>query len=69
MPDPSQFTSAADAKIPFFAGIDVGGTNIKIGLVDDLGRTLAYHTVPTQPDRGPEDAAQRMGEGVGQVIK
>ncbi|NOY28995.1 MAG: ROK family protein [Planctomycetes bacterium] len=55
--------------MPLFAGIDVGGTNIKIGLVDDLGRTLAYHTVPTQPDRGPEDAAKRMGEGVRQVVE
>jgi len=69
MPSPRQLIAVEDAKTPLFAGIDVGGTNIKIGLVDDLGRTLAYHTVPTQSDRGPEDAAKRMGEGVRQVVE
>ncbi len=69
MPNPRPLISVEDAQTPLFAGIDVGGTNIKIGLVDDLGRTLAYHAVPTQPDRGPEDAAKRMGEGVRHVVE
>ena len=69
MPDPKQYVSLRDAETPLFAGIDVGGTNIKIGLVDSQGRTLAYHTIPTEAERGPEDAAERMGAGVGQVIK
>lgn len=69
MPDPSQFISAEDAVRPLFAGIDVGGTNIKIGLVDDNGKTLAYHTLPTEAERGPEDATQRMAEGVAHVIQ
>ncbi len=69
MSDPSQFISAAEAQKPFFAGIDVGGTNIKIGLVDDLGRRLAYHSVPTDAERGPEDATCRMAEGLAHVIK
>ena len=29
------FISAKDARPPFFVGVDVGGTNIKIGVVDD----------------------------------
>jgi predicted NBD/HSP70 family sugar kinase len=33
--------SVAEPQAPFFVGIDVGGTNIKFGLVDDAGRTLA----------------------------
>lgn len=69
MPDPSQFITAAEAQKPLFAGIDVGGTNIKIGLVDDLGRTLAYHTVPTETERGPDDATQRMAEGVAHLAQ
>jgi glucokinase len=52
------------AKRPLYAGVDVGGTNIKAGLVDDLGRTLAFHTEPTRADQGPEDAAARMGRAV-----
>ena len=64
MPDSSDFITVSDAQKPFFAGIDVGGTNIEIGLVDDLGRTLAYHTIPTETELGPEDATQRMAAGV-----
>jgi glucokinase len=54
----------AEAVRPLYAGVDLGGTNIKSGLVDDLGRTLAFHTEPTHAARGPEDTAARMGQSV-----
>lgn len=49
-----------DAKYPLFLGIDVGGTNIKIGLVDDLGKTFGYVSIETDEPRGPADAMQRV---------
>ncbi len=52
----------ADAQPPFFAGIDLGGTNIKLGVVDDLGRTVSYRKIPTETEKGPEDGARRMGQ-------
>ncbi|MDZ4848896.1 MAG: ROK family protein [Pirellulaceae bacterium] len=52
--------SIQEAKQPLFLGIDVGGTNIKIGLVDNIGQTLAYTTIETEEPRGPEDAMQRV---------
>ncbi|MBX3424094.1 MAG: ROK family protein [Pirellulales bacterium] len=55
---PATLTRAADS---LYAGIDVGGTNIKIGLVDDMGRTVAFQSLATESDRGPTDAAARMG--------
>jgi glucokinase len=61
MRDAALWLPLAEAKAPFHVGIDLGGTSIKAGLVDDLGRTLAYHSEPTRPSRGPEDAAERMG--------
>ncbi len=57
------------AKKPLFVGVDVGGTNIKIGLVDDAGQTLAYHSIPTEQDKGAEDACGRMARVVSQVIE
>lgn len=54
----------AEAAQPLYAGVDLGGTNIKAALVDDLGRLVAFHTEPTHADRGPEDAAARMGRAV-----
>lgn len=45
---------------PIYAGVDIGGTNIKVGLVDDQAKTLAYESIPTESERGAEDAAQRV---------
>jgi glucokinase len=50
--------------LPLYAGVDLGGTNIKAALVDDAGRLVAFHTEPTHASRGPEDAAARMGRAV-----
>lgn len=38
-------------QAPFFAGVDVGGTNIKIGIVDDRGQIIAQDKFPTVPDQ------------------
>jgi glucokinase len=59
--DRSGWIPASEARWPLFAGLDLGGTNIKAGIVDDEGRTLAYHSEPTLVDRGPEDVARRLG--------
>ncbi|MCA9147784.1 MAG: ROK family protein [Planctomycetales bacterium] len=59
----------AEATPPFFAGIDVGGTNIKIGIVDDLGRTCAYRHVPTMEPRGPQDAMERAAATLREMSK
>lgn len=60
--------AAKDAKPPYYVGLDVGGTNIKIGLVDDAGQTLAYHTMPTEQDKGAEDACGRMAAVVTDLV-
>jgi glucokinase len=59
-----RFLPADEAQAPLFAGVDLGGTSIKIGLVDDLGRTLAWESIPTRTELGPEAGAQRMGQAV-----
>jgi glucokinase len=52
----------AAAQPPFYAGIDLGGTNIKIGIVDDLGRAVYKGVIPTETEKGPEDGSRRMGQ-------
>lgn len=69
MAETRQFITAQEAKAPFFVGIDLGGTNIKVGVVDDLGRPLSWLSIPTEVENGPEDAARRMGEAVHQAIR
>ncbi len=38
---------------PFFVGIDLGGTNIKSGVVDNEGRSLSSVSIETHAERGP----------------
>jgi glucokinase len=57
-----------NAQPPFFVGVDLGGTNIKIGLVDDLGRTISYLTVRTDVPEGPEAGAERAGRNVLKIV-
>ena len=44
---------------PFFAGIDVGGTNVKIGIVDDAGKIVADTKFPTKSDASPDLAVEQ----------
>lgn len=59
----------AEATLPLYAGVDLGGTNIKVALVDDRGQLVGFHTEPTHASRGPEDAAARMGMAVHAVAR
>ena len=52
--------AAAEAEHPLFLGVDVGGTNTKIGLVDNAGRTLAFESIETREAEGPGPAVERM---------
>ncbi len=63
------FIRPEKAKEPFFVGVDLGGTNTKIGVVDDLGRPLSFVSIPTQVERGPEDAVCRMAEGIREAVR
>jgi len=54
--------SLSEATYPLFLGVDVGGTNTKIGLVDNVGNTLGFVSIVTEEPRGPADAMQRVVE-------
>ncbi len=69
MPERADLVSVDDAAKPLFFGVDVGGTNIKLGLVDDQGRTVGYHSIPTDVEKGPDAAVERIAEGVDHVVR
>jgi len=46
--------SDSDRRPPFYLGIDLGGTNIKSGVVDDVGQPLSAVSLETEAERGPE---------------
>ncbi len=45
-----------------FLGIDIGGTNIKLGLVKDNGEIQVSGKIPTRGEEGPSAAASRVKE-------
>ena len=53
---------ANNTEPPFFLGVDIGGTNIKVGLLDDAGKTVGFEQIPTRESLGPEQAVVRCAE-------
>jgi glucokinase len=53
---------------PLFVGLDVGGTTMKAGVVDDTGYALASVSLPTEAYRGQEFGLDRMCESIRQAI-
>jgi glucokinase len=42
------------------AGVDIGGTKIAMGLVDDTGKVITRFDIPVEVDRGPASARDSM---------
>ena len=53
----------------FAVGIDLGGTSIKAGLVDDEGTILYHARVETQAERGPEHVLSRIVQAVDEALR
>jgi glucokinase len=49
-------------------GVDVGGTNTKIGLVDERGNIVAQKKIPTNSQQGPETSIRVIAETVESVL-
>ncbi len=43
-----------------FAGIDIGGTNIKLIVMSPAGRVVARRSIPSDAGKGPRDAFSRI---------
>lgn len=52
----------------YSVGIDVGGTNIKVALVDKLGNIVYSDTVPTRAEMGYEYTISNMKKAISDLI-
>jgi glucokinase len=57
-----------DKPNPFYVGVDLGGTNIKAGVVDDHGAPHSRVSVPTQADKGPDVGLANIVRAVEQAV-
>ena len=49
-------------------GIDLGGTNIAVGVVNENYEIVAHHSVPTRASRPAEEVIRDMGDAVEAVL-
>jgi glucokinase len=56
-------------RSPCYLGLDLGGTNIKAGVVDDQGVPLASLSVPTRADLGPEIGLETLANAANRVVE
>jgi glucokinase len=68
MPSEPSTIDLASAQRPLFLGFDVGGTNIKLGVVDDLGRPIAKTKIETLEEQGPREAVRRARTAVDEML-
>ncbi|MFA6947416.1 MAG: ROK family protein [Eubacteriales bacterium] len=52
----------------YYIGIDLGGTNIAAGIVDENYKIIKKGSVPTLPNRAPEEIIRDMGELCKKVV-
>lgn len=52
----------------YFAGLDVGGSAMKAGIVDDNGRPLASVSLPTEAHKGQEFGLERMCQAIRDAV-
>src|SRR5690349_12244549 len=60
--------SAVDRRPPFFVGIDLGGTNVKSGVVDDAGQPCSSVSLETRAALGPEVGLQTLAEAARRAV-
>jgi len=60
--------STTSGRAPFYVGVDVGGTNIKAGVVDDEGRSLSHVSAPTEAARGPQVGLENIARAAEMAI-
>ncbi len=53
----------------YYVGIDLGGTFIKGGIVDDLGNIIYEDKTPTESDKGAEKVAENIAALVASLLK
>jgi glucokinase len=51
-----------------YMGVDLGGTNIKVGICDEQGNLLHTYEGPTDAEEGPEEVLDRIAQYVRKVV-
>ena len=56
-------------SIDVIAGVDIGGTNISVGLITKTGELLGHKEFPTEPAQGFESAVNKIANHITDLIQ
>src|SRR3970282_1459632 len=57
-----------NGKTKYAVGVDLGGTNIKIGLVTQSGKIIKKLSISTEADEGPRRIIENIKTGIHSVL-
>ncbi len=57
------------SKKKFAVGVDLGGTTIKVGLVDEKGKIIKKVSYDSNSSKGPEAVTKQIKRGIEEVVK
>ena len=57
-----------EAAKPFFVGMNFGGAYLKIGVIDNDGRTVSFFATPHHGERGPDEAMKHAALALNEAI-
>lgn len=55
-------------KEKYAIGVDLGGTNVKVGIVSQKGKIIRKVSVETKAEGGPEKVIKQIEEGINEVL-
>ena len=56
------------ARTKYAVGVDIGGSNIKIGMVSQGGKIIYKHSIKTEPGEGPQKVIENINTGIHAVL-
>ena len=59
----------SEAARPFFVGMNFGGSYLKIGVIDDSGRTVSFFATPHHGERGPDESIKHAALALKEALQ
>lgn len=56
-------------KNKYAIGVDIGGTNIKLGIISSLGKIIKKTMVDTMGEKGPDVVVSQLKKGISELIQ
>ncbi|MGL4594560.1 MAG: ROK family protein [Thermoguttaceae bacterium] len=60
--------SVSEAQYPLFIGINFGGMYLKIGVIDNEGRTVSFFSTPHHAELGPDEATKHAARAINEAL-